>query len=271
MLPLTLLACLGEGTRTWPLGAALLLLGLVCWWDDRHGLNAGIRFGAQCLAALLALGFGLTLSPLALLVCLILVVWGANLFNFMDGANGLAGSMMLSGFSCYAVVSYATDPALAGVSATLAGAAIGFLLFNWDPARLFLGDLGSVPAGFAMTTLGIYGWENNLWPFWFPWLVFSPFIADASVTLLRRLLRRERIWQAHREHFYQRLILSGVSHRDTALLWLAMMLVSAALAIVLRQQSGVVVTIGLALQAALLLAVATWIELRWRSALKARV
>ena len=85
----------------------------------------------------------------------------------------------------------------------------GFLVFNFPPARVFLGDAGSVPLGFLAGALGAQGALSGAWPMWFPVLVFSPFIVDATVTIARRVARGERIWIAHRDHYYQRLVLSG--------------------------------------------------------------
>jgi hypothetical protein len=93
-----------------------------------------------------------------------------------------------------------------------------FLLLNFSPARVFMGDAGSVPLGFLAGGIGIAGWRTVSWPAWFPLLVFSPFVVDASVTLARRMfMRRERFWHPHREHYYQRLVRMGWSHRRLAL------------------------------------------------------
>lgn len=87
-----------------------------------------------------------------------------------------------------------------------------------------MGDSGSIPLGFLAAAFGMQGWKNGLWPAWFPLLVFSPFVVDATVTLLKRLSRGEKIWQAHREHYYQRLIRMGFGHRNTALAEYALMI-----------------------------------------------
>ena len=94
------------------------------------------------------------------------------------------------------------------------------------PARVFLGDAGSVPLGFVAAALGLAGMVREIWPIWFPLLVFSPFVVDSTTTLFRRLLRGEKVWQAHHEHYYQRMVRSGIGHRDTALIWYAVMLAS---------------------------------------------
>ena len=146
------------------------------------------------------------------------ITWMINLYNFMDGSDGLAGGMALFGFAGYAVAAVlANNMQMAVMNTAIVGASLAFLLFNFHPARIFLGDGGSVPLGFLAGAIGLYGWEEGLWPVWFPVLVFSPFIIDASATLLKRLLSGERIWQAHRTHYYQRLIQLGWSHRRTAL------------------------------------------------------
>ena len=94
-----------------------------------------------------------------------------------------------------------------------------------------MGDTGSIPLGFLAAVLGIAGYLESVWPWWFPLLVFSPFIADASVTLLKRALRRKKIWQAHREHYYQRLVQIGWGHRKTAWIEYALMLAAGASAL----------------------------------------
>jgi UDP-N-acetylmuramyl pentapeptide phosphotransferase/UDP-N-acetylglucosamine-1-phosphate transferase len=159
--------------------------------------------------------------------------WMANLYNFMDGSDGLAGGMALFGFSFYGVaaaVSGSLDFAMLHFS--IAAAAAAFLVFNFHPARIFLGDAGSVPLGFLAAALGTIGWLRQDWPWWFPLLVFLPFIADTSVTLARRLAAGDRVWHAHREHYYQRLVLLGWGHRRTALAEYGLMLACGLLGLV---------------------------------------
>jgi UDP-N-acetylmuramyl pentapeptide phosphotransferase/UDP-N-acetylglucosamine-1-phosphate transferase len=165
----------------------------------------------------------------------------------MDGANGLAGGMAVFGFAAYALAaSLGGQYDLALWSACIAAAAVGFLAFNFDPARIFMGDVGSVPLGFLAAVIGLQGWWSGAWPAWFPLLVFSVFIVDATVTLLRRGLRGERVWLAHREHYYQRLIRSGWSHRRLALTAYLLMFAAAGSACLLLAAPRVVQTIVLA-------------------------
>jgi UDP-N-acetylmuramyl pentapeptide phosphotransferase/UDP-N-acetylglucosamine-1-phosphate transferase len=111
----------------------------------------------------------------------------------------------------------AGDDAQAMLNFSIGGAALGFLYFNSHPAKVFMGDAGSIPLGFLAAAMGLWGWRLGHWPLWFPALVFSPFIADATVTLCKRALRREKVWQAHREHYYQRLVQIGWGHRNVAM------------------------------------------------------
>jgi UDP-N-acetylmuramyl pentapeptide phosphotransferase/UDP-N-acetylglucosamine-1-phosphate transferase len=126
--------------------------------------------------------------------------------------------MTVFGFSCYgAAAFFSGNHAFALLNFSIASAAAAFLLFNFHPARIFMGDAGSIPLGFLAGCLGLIGWLRHDWAWWFPLLVFSPFIVDASVTLLKRAYARAAIWQAHRDHYYQRLVQMGWGHRRTAL------------------------------------------------------
>jgi len=150
-------------------------------------------------------------------IAVVAVVWMTNLYNFMDGMDGLAGGMAVFGFGFLAMAAwFAGNTPLALMNASIAAAAVAFLLFNFHPARMFLGDAGSTTFGFLAAGLGLIGWRDGAWSIWFPVLIFSPFIVDATVTLVRRAMQRERFWLAHRGHYYQRLVLSGWGHRKTA-------------------------------------------------------
>ncbi|OXI23973.1 glycosyl transferase [Burkholderia sp. AU15512] len=228
IVPVCVIALLALAPHLWLIVFAAAGLAAMSQIDDRRGLPARVRFSAH-LAAVVGLIVAFPADvPWWLLVGVgFVMVWLTNLYNFMDGADGLAGGMALFGFGAYAIAALTSptpSPDLVVAGSTVAGAALGFLLLNFHPARLFLGDAGSIPLGFLAGALGYWGWSAGVWPIWFPALVFSPFIADASVTLLRRLLRGEKFWQAHREHYYQRMVRAGVGHRRTALCWYLVML-----------------------------------------------
>jgi len=185
-------------------------------------------------------------------------------YNFMDGADGLAGGMSVIGFGAYALAAVSEgDAAVAALSLALAASALAFLVHNFHPARIFLGDVGSIPLGFLAGALGIIGWRNDTWPLWFPVLVFGPFIADSTVTLVRRLLRGERVWQAHREHYYQRMVRLGAGHRRTALVLYALMLVCAAAALYGRTQPPLFQAAAFACASAFLALAAIAVDWLW--------
>nr|WP_205962489.1 glycosyltransferase family 4 protein [Paraburkholderia phosphatilytica] len=214
---------------------AVVFLAVVSQVDDRRGLSARARFLAHLVATVGFVALFPAPAPWWLLAILaFLMIWLVNLYNFMDGADGLAGGMALFGFGGYAIaalISVHPQPELAVASAAVAGAALGFLCFNFHPARVFLGDAGSISLGFLAGALGYWGWRADAWPIWFPALTFAPFITDASITLARRLLRGEKFWQAHREHYYQRMVRLGIGHAGTALVWYAVMAVGMMLAV----------------------------------------
>jgi UDP-N-acetylmuramyl pentapeptide phosphotransferase/UDP-N-acetylglucosamine-1-phosphate transferase len=225
-----------------PALAGAAVLAAVSLLDDHRSLPVAVRFAIQLgCASAVVLSAASAAPTWALAVAIPALVWITNLYNFMDGSDGLAGGMTLIGFGACAVgAATRGDAALAGAAAAIAGAAAGFLLFNWPPARVFLGDVGSVPTGFLAGAISFTGWLAGDWPWWFGPLVFSPFIADATLTLVARLLRGERIWQAHREHTYQRMVTNGYGHRGTALRWYALMAAAAACALALRDAGGAV-------------------------------
>ncbi|MDP2786964.1 MAG: glycosyltransferase family 4 protein [Pseudomonadota bacterium] len=198
----------------------LVALGLcaLSLLDDLRGLSVRVRFAGHFIAAGAALYVLPDLPGWAWWLALPALVWMTNLYNFMDGSDGLAGGMALFGFASYGAAAWLGGAeSLAVLAWVIAAASAGFLLFNFPPARVFMGDAGSIPLGYLAAALGLAGWAEGLWPIAFPVLVFSPFIVDASATLLRRLSRGEKIWQAHRSHYYQRLVRMGWSHRRLAL------------------------------------------------------
>lgn len=225
----------------WPLWVGAAFLVGVSFLDDLVGLPIVGRLITHFIAAGLCV-IGLVSDQTGLLwvsIAIVAMVWMINLYNFMDGMDGLAGGMALFGFSFLAIAAWlADDHLLALVSLSIAVAAGAFLLFNFHPARMFLGDAGSTTFGYLAAGLGLIGWRDGAWSLWFPMLVFSPFIVDATVTLLRRMVQGERFWQAHRTHYYQRLVLSGWSHRKTSLVEYGVMCACGVGALAFQRASG---------------------------------
>lgn len=225
---------------TWWLLAPLISLFVVSILDDMYNLSVKKRLLAHLIAAaLLMIGSGIV-EQQGLVISILLfffVVWMTNLYNFMDGSDGLAGGMALFGFGSYGLCAwFSQDAALMSICFVIAAAALGFLHFNFHPAKIFMGDSGSIPLGFLAATLGIWGWQRGSWPLWLPLLVFSPFIVDATVTLLKRSWRGVKITEAHREHYYQRAIQLGASHRSVAFFEYGLMAMSGSMALWLREQ-----------------------------------
>ncbi|HEX6965394.1 MAG TPA: glycosyltransferase family 4 protein [Gemmatimonadaceae bacterium] len=213
-----------------PLHIAMALLGavaiaLVGWRDDHGELSPLVRLIVQLAASVWAVawlhGFpvislghstahvGLWGSALAVLA----LVWLTNLYNFMDGIDGIAGSEAVLVGSAIAVILWrAGAPGLAIASAVLAAAALGFLFWNWPPARIFMGDVGSGTVGFAFGTIALSAQRTAAVPALILLLPLGVFIGDATFTVVRRALRRERLYAAHRSHIYQQLVQLGWEH-----------------------------------------------------------
>lgn len=211
-----------DDARSLPIWTRLAVHGTVAVWTAAFlvtntfgdGPSISLASGRIALIALVAL----------------LIAWSLNLYNFMDGSDGLAASMTVIGFAAYALGSGTIDPG-AYACLALAAAALPVLVVNAPPASLFLGDIGAIPLGFLAATFGLAGVAEDRWPLWFPALVFLPFWSDATLTLARRALRGERVWEAHNVHYYQRLLRLGAGHRGTLVLYAASMLGTAASAV----------------------------------------
>jgi Fuc2NAc and GlcNAc transferase len=205
---------------------ALAGVGLV---DDRWGVPPLVRLAVHVAAAVLVVTsagglervplpppLDLPLRSVGVVVGVIWIVAVVNFYNFMDGIDGLAGLQgLVTGVGVALAVS---DPLTSFLGAALAGAAAGFLLHNWPPATIFLGDTGSALLGYAFAALPfLTGGGARARVITFVALSLWFFLADASWTLLWRLLRGRRLHEAHRDHLYQRLVISGWSHRRTTL------------------------------------------------------
>jgi Fuc2NAc and GlcNAc transferase len=203
-------------------GIAVAIAGLV---DDRRRLSPGIRLAVHIAAAVWALVWlgGLpalrlgdhlvALGWLGYVLGFLGIVWVTNLFNFMDGIDGIAASEAT--FVTWSGALLATSAA-SGVIApalVLGAACLGFLFWNWSPAQIFMGDVGSGYLGYALAVFALAAARTDPAAVWV-WLILGGlFLVDATVTLVRRLARRERVYQAHRSHAYQRLASRWGSHR----------------------------------------------------------
>lgn len=231
-------------TGFWALLAGVLMLAAISWLDDLRSLPARLRFAVQVFAVVLALWasgeaalvFGGRLPALIdHLIVGLLWLWFINLFNFMDGIDGISAveSLAVAGGLALCAAVAGLGPDLLFWSASLAAAALGFLVWNWSPARIFLGDVGSIPLGYLL------GWLLILLAAQGQWVaaIILPlyYLADASWTLFRRVLRGEAVWDGHRQHFYQKAVRRGFTHAQVAtrVLICNVVLVTLALAAVL--------------------------------------
>lgn len=240
------------------LWAALLLTGL-SFWDDVRKLSPRLRLGVQALAVLLALqGLGdhavfQGALPLWMdrIVSGLLLLWFVNLYNFMDGIDEITAIQTFSlcgGFGFLALAADAVPNGLAVDASVIAGAVLGFWFWNRHPARIFLGDAGSIPLGllmgFMLLRLASAGfWEAAL-------ILPAYYFCDATSTLGKRLLAGKNIWQAHSEHAYQRAVRGGMPHPEAVRHLLALNMVLAVLAVV-STQGGVAAGLSLVVAYAL--------------------
>jgi Fuc2NAc and GlcNAc transferase len=192
-----------------------LPLAVVGFLDDRHNLSSGLRYGVQLATALLLiLASPLPLPWLALPLLLIAVTAVINFTNFMDGLDGLVAGCMAVAIGALAIALDASWPVWA-----LVGSLLGFLLWNWSPAKVFMGDVGSTFLGavFAGLVLQAPSWPEALGLL----LVATPLLGDACLCVPRRLLAGQRVFQAHRLHLFQRLHQAGWPHARVSSLYIS--------------------------------------------------
>ncbi|MEM7360983.1 MAG: glycosyltransferase family 4 protein [Pseudomonadota bacterium] len=208
------------------LATSVFAWATLSWWDDQHDLSPRRRLLFQLsFAALILLAFGyvteirisdlssIQLYGLGTVITFIGLMWFTNLYNFMDGMDGLAASQSVIAAITLAFWFWqAGDPHLSLVCLLLAASCYGFLWWNWQPAKIFMGDVGSITLGSFFGVMIIFANTRYQIPVISLVLLFGVFVFDASLTILRRILRREQFWLPHRSHYYQRLALCGFDH-----------------------------------------------------------
>ena len=242
-----------------PPGFLMVVLGTVILWfvssvdDVRGGVSPAIRIAVQALAV--ALGIigleglgpvfqGLLPRSLDWLAAAVLWLWFVNLFNFMDGIDGLSGveaTCVGTGLGLTAWMSGWTETQ-AALPLLLAASLPGFLVWNWQPARIFLGDAGSIPIGYLLGWLLLLAASSGAWGA--ALILPAYYLADATITLGLRCIHGERPWQAHREHFYQRAVRGGLDHAAVALRILAANIVLIILALAATQGYAIPCVLG---------------------------
>ena len=223
------------GTFSWGYFCGALMIASVSFIDDVHSIAFPWRLLVHSIAALLLIldvdtwhGISMlghiSLGNWGYVLTFIWIVWMVNSYNFMDGIDGLAGLQAVIAGLGWLVLGYILQ--MHGIflfSGVIAVSSLGFLIHNWNPAKIFMGDVGSAFIGFTFAALPLIARVKasknpDLLPIaavLFVWF----FLFDSVVTILRRAVRGEKIWQAHREHLFQRLTLSGLSHRRVTIFY----------------------------------------------------
>jgi UDP-N-acetylmuramyl pentapeptide phosphotransferase/UDP-N-acetylglucosamine-1-phosphate transferase len=214
-----------KGQFSWGYILGAFLVAVISWLDDLYSLTYLTRLGTHCLAATLLVWdsgylhvFGMSaeysvdIGYAGALITVVWIVWSINAYNFMDGIDGLAGVQGLIAAGIWAWISLGV-PSLFVFNIAIAGACLGFLVHNWPPAKIFMGDVGSAFLGFtfgSMPVLFAKGGATDVTTLpMIAMLILWPFNFDAGITRLRKALRFERFWEPHQEHLYQRLAKAG--------------------------------------------------------------
>lgn len=227
LLSLPLLAYLTQTAflNQWVLMLCIVLVASVSFLDDLYHLSVKPRFLVQAVAALLIalfirpeqLNFGLFSISYPVLIIpfvFVLALWAINHFNFMDGLDGFCASQALFLFAAYAVLFALHGAAFyQGFCLVLSCSLIGFLIFNFPPAKLFMGDIGSATLGLITFCIALIGQQQYEIPILYWFMLNGLFLFDATCTLIRRIIKKEKWSTPHRKHAYQRLRQSGITVR----------------------------------------------------------
>ena len=264
LIPITVLSWIGASylgfidfplSMIGPICGATILLMVLSWIDDLHSLHVGLRLVAHTLTAyigLLGLPEGLyvfqgLLPPVVDQVASVfLFVWFINLFNFMDGIDGISAveTILISGGIVLVSIFVPLISVYAYYAALLFGGACGFILWNWHPARIFLGDVGSAPLGFLLGWLLLSLSAHGAWAA--ALILPAYYLVDSGLTLAKRIFRKERFWEAHRQHYYQQAVQRGMSHDKVVIIVFFSGLALCALA-VMSIKHGAILSVALSL------------------------
>ena len=194
----------------------LLALAILSWFGDIKNINPFIRLFFQFFIILYLTSQGERSYNEIIIICLV-IVWFINIFNFMDGIDGITPSVTITIFAGYLI-------AISSITAfniySIIFCCLGFLFWNWHPAKIFLGDVGSVILGFICISFMMVLFINGQWDWALSLTMY--YILDTSITLINRFIAGKKIWQAHSEHYYQKAVQSGMSHSQVVKLIIAL-------------------------------------------------
>ena len=252
----------------------VVLLTIVGWRDDKFPVSQLLRLLVQLVVSIWLLGFGWWEFPLTdmafLAVFVVAMVWLMNVYNFMDGSNGMAGFQgVFAGVTMAVLFQLGGEYTMALIAMVVAAACAGFLPLNFPHAKVFMGDVSSVPLGFLFASFAVYGVQSGSMSLSLSILIMSVFLIDATLTLLSRAFRGERWYTAHAQHVYQRLIAKGWSHSRVLMVYQLINVICVLPAIVLAKiyPQYAIVTVGLVL----LLLSSCWLIANWRFGMTAEV
>lgn len=231
---------LGGGGFQWSYLLGACSIALVSWIDDLYTISSVWRFAVHIGSALLAiftLGYfdeiylpgteTFNLGVIGAVLTFFWIVWLTNAYNFMDGIDGIAGMQAVTaGIGWVLLGNISGAPASGFYGGIIASGGLGFLILNWQPAKIFMGDVGSAFLGYTFAVLPLMAKNEpelnaGSRKFLFPaaLLLIWLFAFDTLWTFGKRILKREKVWQAHRSHLYQRLVISGLSHTFVSVLY----------------------------------------------------
>jgi UDP-N-acetylmuramyl pentapeptide phosphotransferase/UDP-N-acetylglucosamine-1-phosphate transferase len=216
------------------------LVALISWLDDLNTISSGWRFLVHALSAaivILTLGhfqmfylpfFGkINFGAAGAVVTFFWIVWMTNAYNFMDGIDGIAGMQAVTaGIGWLAVGNLLGVPSMSFYGGVVAFSSLGFLIHNWPPAKIFMGDVGSAFLGYSFAVLPILSIHesgenaiNQMFLLNIAVLLVWLFVFDTLFTFVRRVLNGEKVWEAHRGHVYQKLVVEGLPHQSVTILY----------------------------------------------------
>ena len=232
-----------------PVMAVTATLGVLGWTDDKFGLGPSLKIGVQIIVAVYAViavgsagavsiaGYEVEFGGLSAILSVLWIVWMTNAYNFMDGIDGIAGShTAIVAFVIGVWFALDHNAAMALFCYAIMAASLGFLIWNWSPARIFMGDVGSVTLGGVFAVLAIVGYVQDGVPLTAYIILFGVFLFDTIVTLIKRLVEGKVVWNPHREHFYQRAASTGLGHAFVTVSVIVATLVLAVLATLEKYQ-----------------------------------
>ena len=209
---------------------SIFLLCVTSFINDNKQISIALRLFIQTILAFIIISYWSPLVDSTLLeifipgwlesiIMLLFILWMTNLFNFMDGIDGISSVQCIIiglGVGSCLFLSEDINKFENVIAGFFVGSGIAFLIWNWQPAKVFLGDAGSIPIGFINAILFLLLFKNGFW--YVAIILNSYYLTDSSITLIKRLLKKEKPWQAHKSHFYQKAVMNGYSHSEVCII-----------------------------------------------------